>query len=330
MSIPAACAPCIEPSSIAIDPRSFHVFEFEGEQLLFDRATGTTSALSPLAFSVLQQIEAGRAVETVLEDLPDADERTAVRLALNDLQERGFFRFWSVEAASDEALRPLWDHQPKRIQLLMAEGCNLGCRYCYQWRNGTNQKHTLMPWSVARDAIHHLIWRAGGRRDLQVTFFGGEPLLNYPMVKRVVEYCRALEPVTGKRFLFELITNGTLLDRDVVDFVVREKFLLFISLDGWKEMHEYNRPSLTGDDRMYETIVENARYANEQYKLHKLTPIKVRANLTNRFHRAIVLIGLGNAVEVGGSLRSGVWDSRRGRNVDGLRREFAEPIGASS
>lgn len=140
-----------------------------------------------------------------------------------------------------------------------------------------------MPWNVARQSVDYLVWRSGSRPDLQVTFFGGEPLLNYPVLKQVVEYGREVEKLGRKKFLFELITNGTLLTKDIVDFLVKEKFLLFISIDGWREMHNYQRPSLDKHD-CYDTIVANARYANEQYKLHGLPAPKVRANLTNKFH----------------------------------------------
>jgi len=271
---------------LSIDRRSFNVFEVEGDRLLFDRATGSTSELNDLAFEVLREIRTGTPALEAVEMHCEEDAREGVIEALQTLKRRGFFRFWTVEPLSDEELMPLWEHRPRRIQLLMAEGCNLGCRYCYQWRNGTNQKHTLMPWNVARDAVNYLVWRSGQRNDLQITFFGGEPLLNYPTVRRVVNYCKSIEKHTGKEFTFELITNGTLLDKDVVDFIVEHKFLLFVSIDGWKEMHQYNRPSLAGDKDMYDTILKNAIYANEQYLKHKLPAVKVRANLTGKYHDA--------------------------------------------
>jgi len=269
-----------------IDPRSFHVFEFQGDRILFDRATATTSELNDLAFDTLQLIRQGATVDAAVQQIAvqyDLDAPDELRESLMDLKRRGFFRYWEVEPMPEEALEALWRHKPKRIQLLMAEGCNLGCRYCYQWRNGTNQRKTLMPWAIAQKAVDTLVARSGERPELQITFFGGEPLLNYPMIQKVVEYCRSIEHATGKSFQFELITNGTLLTRDVVDFIVRERFLLFISLDGDQEMHEYNRPSIDGG-HSHETIVRHALYANLQYEKHKLPRIKIRANLTNRYN----------------------------------------------
>ena len=203
--------------------------------------------------------------------------------AIHDMVDAGMFQFESVDRAAQEAyLETLWSHNPYRIQMLMAQGCNLGCRYCYAWRNGSNQMHTVMPWEIARRAVDYLVWRSGDRRDLQVTFFGGEPLLNFAVLVQVVEYCRALEPVLQKRFVFELCTNATLMDERVVEFLVAQRFLLFISIDGWREMHNHNRPSMAGED-VYDLIVGNAQHAHAMYCQHGLAVPKVRANLTTKY-----------------------------------------------
>lgn len=288
-----------------IDPRSFHVFEFRGDKLLFDRATGATMNLNVVAFETLRLLKSHtwEATMSKLQELYPEIDQDEVAQSLCDMSARGLFRFEDVNPAEqDEQLEVLWNHQPRRIQMLMAQGCNLGCRYCYAWRNGSNQKHTLMPFRVARQAVDYLAWRSGPRPDLQVTFFGGEPLLNWPVIKQLVGYCRELETMGRKRFLFELITNGTLLDKEVVDFLVQEKFLLFVSIDGWKEMHNYNRPSMQKDD-LYDLIVANAQYANQQYRKHNLPAPKVRANLTQKYHDATAV---GNYLESLGFTTIGV------------------------
>ncbi|TAG10208.1 MAG: hypothetical protein EAZ42_04670 [Verrucomicrobia bacterium] len=84
--------------------------------------------------------------------------------AVETLRGNGFFKYEDVNKVRQaELMEELWNHKPRRIQLLMAQGCNLGCRYCYAWRNGSNQKHTLMPWSVAKTAVDYLVWRSGTR-----------------------------------------------------------------------------------------------------------------------------------------------------------------------
>jgi uncharacterized protein len=271
-----------------IDPRSFRIFERHGDCLLFDRATGATVRVhSESLAGVLHGMQRGRTLEEALEEESGANPETdvdSITEVMEALREKGFFQYTPVVPGEQEAMiQALWEHRPKRVQMLMAQGCNLGCRYCYAWRNGSNQKKTLMPFEIAKASVDHLVRNSGSRTELQVTFFGGEPLLNYEVIRQVVAYCRDLETKTPKRFTFELITNGTLLHPEVADWVAAEKFLLFVSIDGWEEMHNHNRPSMSGDN-MYETIVRNAKYANARYEAAGLPLPKVRANLTEKFH----------------------------------------------
>ena len=274
----------IEP---LVDFRSFHSISINGDYLIFDRRSCGTFAVSPSAWAVLDSVESGTQLEHALNiHLQTDEERSLMRTLISDLIENGLFKYEPVNHSEQEHLiEQLMRHQPRRIQLLMAQGCNLGCRYCYAWRNGSNQKATLMPFPVARRSVDFLVARSGTRTDLQVTFFGGEPLLNLDVIRQVVGYCRSLELNSDKQFTFELITNGTLLSKEVTDWIVAERFLLFVSIDGWKEMHNHNRPSLTGED-FHEKIVANALYANKEYEKAGLVPVKVRANLTNAYHDA--------------------------------------------
>ncbi|MEN6405351.1 MAG: radical SAM protein [Thermoguttaceae bacterium] len=239
-----------------------------------------------MAYELLLMLERGT-------DLPQAIDKLNTKHGhcdtqvyasiLNDLKASGLF--CSIPAwppVSDQTFAPLWCHHPCRIQLMMAESCNLRCGYCYAWRNDCNDKRTLMAWRVARTAVDHLVWRSAGRPNLQVTFFGGEPLLNLKVIKQTVEYCKSIEEHGGRKFVFELITNGTLLTQEVTDYLIEHRFLLFISLDGWREMHNYNRPAVDGSDQ-HDTILQNAIYANQQYQAHGLPKVKLRANLTDRY-----------------------------------------------
>jgi uncharacterized protein len=210
-----------------LDPRSYHAFGFGGEKQLFDRSTGAVAVLDEDFWRFMADVERGK--EEMAESAGCNDTFQSV---ISALKSRGFFAYTPVNhQEQEELIERLWRHHPRRIQMLMAQGCNLGCRYCYAWRNGSNQKGTLMPWAIAKASVDHLVANSGKRTDLQVTFFGGEPLLNYPVIRQVVEYCRSLEASSDKRFTFELITNGTLLSKDVAEWIVSEKFLLFVSID---------------------------------------------------------------------------------------------------
>jgi uncharacterized protein len=274
------------PAGFEIDPRSFHVFSTEGLKFLFDRATGSLSELTDFVWSLFASIEQGVPVYQAVAAHAAQAQTTEAEIwsVLEKLRARGFFRFSQVNLADQEfMIRKLWFHKPRRLQLLMAQGCNLGCRYCYAWRNGSNQLSTLMPWSTAKQAIDYLVKRSAHRKDIQITFFGGEPLLNWDVLVQCVEYAKAVGLETGKSFTFEVITNGTLLTKERAHFLADNQFMLMVSIDGWKEMHDYNRPTLGGPST-YDTIVENALYVNNLYKSRGMRPIKVRANMTNRFH----------------------------------------------
>jgi uncharacterized protein len=272
--------------SFSIPTGSFHVFEFRGEFILFDRVAGLVCEINEFAFDLFYLIEQGKSQEEIIQSLEikygecDADACIDV---VTTMKERGFFKpiaSWSpIESISFESY---WRHHPRRIQLMMAQSCNLKCGYCYAWRNDANAPGTYMNWETAKQGVDFFVRRSGNRRELQVTFFGGEPLLNFPIIKKVVDYCKEIEQDGKHVFCFELITNGTLLTHEVTDYIADNQFLLFISLDGWQEMHNYNRPSLDGRD-LHDTILQNALYANNVYENRKLSKIKIRANLTNRF-----------------------------------------------
>lgn len=270
---------------VKIDPRSFHVFSTEGLFFLFDRATGTLSEIDIWLHEVLKHVEDGTPSDTAIKNFADENEVPADTIfeAVSALQVRGFFRFSPIDLSQQEFLtRKLWFHKPRRIQLLMAQGCNLGCRYCYAWRNGSNQLSTLMPWDTAKQSIDYLVERSAHRTELHITFFGGEPLLNWEILVRAVDYAKLRGRETGKTFVFEVITNGTLLTEERANFLADNNFILMVSIDGWKEMHDYNRPTL-GEPSTYETIVKNALYVNNLYKSRGMRPIKIRANLTHKF-----------------------------------------------
>lgn len=269
--------------SISLDPRSFHVFNRFEHDYLFDRSTATLSQLPQQLAIFLRAIESGK---TYVEAAEEADivesQLQDVYAYLHKLQDAGFFQFIPIDKAlQDDFLEGLLRHKQRRIQLLMAQGCNLGCRYCYAWRNGSNQKNTLMTEWVAKRAVDYLIERSAHRKDLQICFFGGEPLLNYETIVSTVAYANTRGSETGKTFAYELTTNGTLLTDEIIAFCVQHRIAVMVSIDGYEEMHAYNRPPIHGQSSYWD-IVSNAQKLNAAYKRAGIRPIKVRANLTKK------------------------------------------------
>ena len=135
----------------------------------------------------------------------------------------------------------------KALCLHIAHTCNLNCSYCFASQGKYHGERAVMSFEVGKQALDFLIANSGNRRNLEVDFFGGEPLMNFDVVKRLVEYARAVEKQNGKNFRFTLTTNGLLIDDDVIDFCNREMSNVVLSLDGRKEIHDRYRVDYAGN-----------------------------------------------------------------------------------
>ncbi len=134
----------------------------------------------------------------------------------------------------------------KALCLHIAHDCNLACKYCFAGEGEYSGDRSLMSFEVGRAALDYLIEHSGTRRNLEVDFFGGEPLMNFEVVKRLVEYARSREKDCGKNFRFTLTTNGLLLDDEVMDFANREMHNVVLSIDGRRETNDRMRVSRNG------------------------------------------------------------------------------------
>ena len=135
----------------------------------------------------------------------------------------------------------------KALCLHIAHTCNLNCSYCFASQGKYHGERALMSFEVGKRALDFLIENSGTRRNLEVDFFGGEPLMNFVVVKKLVEYARSIEKEKNKNFRFTLTTNGVLVDKDVIDFANREMSNVVLSLDGRKEVHDRYRVDYSGN-----------------------------------------------------------------------------------
>ena len=142
----------------------------------------------------------------------------------------------------------------KALCLHVAHTCNLNCSYCFASQGKYQGDRALMSFEVGKQALDFLIAHSGTRRNLEVDFFGGEPLMNWDVVKQLVAYAREQEPLHNKKFRFTLTTNGVLIDDDVIDFANKEMHNVVLSLDGRKEVHDRLRVNYAGEGS-YDTIV---------------------------------------------------------------------------
>lgn len=156
----------------------------------------------------------------------------------------------------------------KALCLHIAHDCNLACRYCFAEEGEYKGHRELMSYEVGKQALDFLIASSGNRKNLEVDFFGGEPLMNFQVVKDLVKYGREQEVLHNKNFRFTLTTNGVLLDDEVMEFANREMANVVLSIDGRKEVNDRMRPSRNGKGS-YELILP---------KFQKLAEIRNQTN----------------------------------------------------
>ncbi len=142
----------------------------------------------------------------------------------------------------------------KALCLHIAHDCNLACEYCFAGEGEYHGRRALMSLEVGKKALDFLVANSGNRINLEVDFFGGEPLMNWQVVKDLVEYGRSLEEPNNKKFRFTLTTNGVLLNDEIMEFADREMANIVLSIDGRREVHDRMRP-FRGGQGSYDLIV---------------------------------------------------------------------------
>ncbi len=156
----------------------------------------------------------------------------------------------------------------KALCLHIAHDCNLACRYCFAGEGEYHGHRELMSFEVGKQALDFLIANSGHRRNLEVDFFGGEPLMNWEVVKQLVAYGREQEKLHDKNFRFTLTTNGVLLNDEIMDFCNREMSNVVLSIDGRKEVNDHMRPFRKGAGS-YDLIVPKFQMIAERRNQEK-------------------------------------------------------------
>ena len=239
-----------------------HQYKLNGYNIVLDVYSGAVHVVDEVAYDVISLYETTPREEIVARmldkygHLPDVDEQE-LRDCLADIDElkdagKLFSRdLWAdVEQEAFEHTKPVL----KAMCLHVAHTCNLNCKYCFASQGKYHGDRALMSFEVGRQALDFLIASSGSRVNLEVDFFGGEPLMNWQVVKDLVAYARTQEPIHHKNFRFTLTTNGVLLDDEVTDFCNKEMHNVVLSLDGRKEVHDRLRRDFAGHGS-YDRIV---------------------------------------------------------------------------
>ncbi len=258
----------------------YHLFAYRGNPYVFDIETSAVLKLDAPAYDALALRRSGMATETIAATLARDYDETTARTVLGELhwlEQRGLFRtpVRTYDDAENEAyIQQLTRMGTNKIELYLAEACNLRCRYCYVNANDA-LNHGLMSWDIGRQAIDFVFKRAGSADSVNITFFGGEPLLNKPVLKQAIAYSQQLGAEQGKTVGYSMTTNATLLDDEIIDLIKRYNFGLMISLDGPQETHDAMRPFADGGGS-FETATRNIKRL-----MARRRAVTVRCTLSN-------------------------------------------------
>ena len=240
-----------------------HQYKNNGYNIVLDVNSGSVHVVDDIVYDVLPVVERklGENVTDLSElasaaaaelSYPEEELREAVEEILTLKEEGSLF----TEDIYKDYIFDFKNRQTvvKALCLHIAHDCNLACRYCFAEEGEYHGRRALMSYEVGRKALDFLVRNSGNRVNLEVDFFGGEPLMNWQVVKDLVAYGRSLEEPWHKKFRFTLTTNGILLNDEVQEFVNREMANVVLSIDGRKEVHDRMRP-FRGGQGSYDIVV---------------------------------------------------------------------------
>ena len=229
-----------------------HQYKLCGYGIVLDVYSGAVHVVDDVAYDIIEKFLTTDKFSLLSEirlKYKDLSERDAEECyeQVQDLKTRG--ELFTEDTFRDKAgeLKARTAGVVKALCLHVAHTCNLNCSYCFASQGKYRGKRAVMSFEVGKRALDFLVENSGTRRNLEVDFFGGEPLMNFDVVKKLVAYARSIEKEKGKNFRFTLTTNGVLIDDDVIDFANREMSNVVLSLDGRKEVHDRFRVDYAGN-----------------------------------------------------------------------------------
>ena len=207
-------------------------------------------------YSEVQLLEVAKEIEELMESGQLFTPDIADLLEFSNINESGSRIMKNPERLQASMMNEVKNHKPvvKALCLHIAHDCNLACKYCFAQEGEYHGKREWMSTEVGKKALDFLIANSGNRRNLEVDFFGGEPLMNWQAVMDIVAYGRKQEKFHNKNFRFTLTTNGVLLDEGIMDFANKEMENVVLSLDGRREINDKMRPTRNGKGS-YELVV---------------------------------------------------------------------------
>ena len=260
-----------------------HCFKKNGYSIVLDVNSGTVHEVDDVAFDIIKTIDEKTGKTTSLENISDSLRQEIVQEILRKYKDRQDVNEEELNQTLDDIEQLIKDGQLfskdifenmsidfkkrqsvlKALCLHVAHDCNLSCTYCFAGEGEYHGPRGLMSFETGKRALDFLIENSGTRHNLEVDFFGGEPLMNWDVVKKLVAYGREQEKKYNKKFRFTVTTNGVLLNDEIIDFCNQEMGNVVLSLDGRKIVNDRMRSSRNGKGS-YDLIVPKFKHFVEK------------------------------------------------------------------
>ena len=257
-----------------------HQYKLNGYNIVLDVDSGAIHVVDDLSYDMIAMLD--EAPETDVTDAvseeiqkallgrysddPDVTEEVVSEVWQEVMQLKDCGRLWTEKDYEPLAgrLKKRSEGIVKALCLHVAHSCNLNCSYCFASQGKFHGERALMSFETGKRALDFLVENSGTRRNLEVDFFGGEPLMNWQVVKDLVAYARSVEKAAKKNFRFTLTTNGMLVDDDVIDFADRECHNVVLSLDGRREVHDRYRRDYAGNGSWERIVPKFQRFVEKR------------------------------------------------------------------
>ena len=259
-----------------------HRYKNNGYNIVLDVNSGSVHVVDELVYDIIGLLDQGKQENEIQEELKNTYKEDDIRTACKEIQELKDAGMLFTEDIYRNAIEHFKERETvvKALCLHIAHDCNLACRYCFAEEGEYHGRRAMMSYEVGKQALDFLIANSGNRKNLEVDFFGGEPLMNWDVVKKLVEYGREQEKLHNKNFRFTLTTNGVLLNDEIMEFANKEMANVVLSIDGRKEVHDFMRPFRKGAGS-YDLVVpkfqkfaesrgEKSYYARGTFTRHNL------------------------------------------------------------
>ena len=255
-----------------------HQYKSNGFNIVLDVNSGAVHIVDDIVYDLLPEVESLRkeGVKEKTQILPVLTKKMSqyqqdeIKEAIEEISELTEAGMLFTEDIYENYIDQFKNRETvvKALCLHIAHDCNLACRYCFAEEGEYHGRRAIMSYEVGKKALDFLVANSGNRVNLEVDFFGGEPLMNWQVVKDLVIYGRSLEKEHNKKFRFTLTTNGVLLNDEILEFANKEMSNIVLSIDGRKEVHNYMRPHRGGQGSYDEIVPKFKKVAESREQMN--------------------------------------------------------------